>query len=244
MPAILVINPNTTTSITERVTTHVRATVAPDIELRQASGRFGANYIASEAAYAIAGHAAIDCYAQNASGIDAVLLACFGDPGLFALREIASCPVIGLAEAAMYEASLRASTFGIVTGGTRWGPMLFRLAHALGYESRLTSVRTVSRTGAAIANDPEGAFAELANECDAARQDGAGIVILGGAGLAGIAGRIAERVSVPLIDSVVAGAERAQSLVRSGVWPYDRAPLTTHAPSVGVPEHLAKLLAD
>lgn len=245
MPRLLVINPNTTDSITALVATHVRAAVAADIELRAVSGRFGARYIASETAYAIAGHAALDCYAEHGADVDAVLLACFGDPGLFALREIAACPVVGLAEASMYAAAGHAGGFSIVTGGARWRPMLERLAAGLGYATRLASVRTVSRTGAAIAADPAAAIAQLEHECDAAqRRDGAGVVILGGAGLAGIAAQLAGRVAVPLIDSVEAGARHAERLLRGEACSYSRFAPGDRTPSIGLTVNLAGRLRD
>src|SRR3972149_1668697 len=102
MPRLLVINPNTTASITELVARHVRAAVGEDFEIVTATGGFGCAYIASEACYAVAGHAALECFAEHGEECDAVLLACFGDPGLFALREVSRAPVVGLAEASMH----------------------------------------------------------------------------------------------------------------------------------------------
>jgi Asp/Glu/hydantoin racemase len=76
----------------------------------------------------------------------------------------------------------------------------------------------VAPTGAEIAADPEAALALLAGACRAAvTEHGASSVILGGAGLAGIAGRIAGRVPVPLIDSLAASVALAETLVRAGV---------------------------
>ena len=132
MPRLLVINPNTTASITDLCLRYVRTVVGDDIELIGATGRFGCAYISSEACYAVAAHAALDCYAEHGEGCDAVLLACFGDPGLFALREVSKLPVIGLAEASMQAAVERGGRFGIVTGGARWKPMLERFVAMLG----------------------------------------------------------------------------------------------------------------
>ena len=85
-----------------------------------ATGRFGARYIASRAASAVAAHAALDAYAEHGAGADAVLIGCFGDPGLDALREVAPVPVLGLADAAGAEAMRIAPRFGVVTGGAAW----------------------------------------------------------------------------------------------------------------------------
>ncbi|MBP6559644.1 MAG: Asp/Glu racemase, partial [Burkholderiaceae bacterium] len=96
--------------------------------------------------------------------------------------------------------------FAIVTGGTRWGPMLQRLAQALGHAPQLAGIHTVLPTGAQLTADPVAARALLAQACrDVVRQMGVQAVILGGAGLAGMAAAIQPQVSLPVIDSVVAG---------------------------------------
>ncbi|HSD44151.1 MAG TPA: aspartate/glutamate racemase family protein [Burkholderiales bacterium] len=213
MPRLLVINPNTTQSITELVAWHVRDAVGPGFEIVAATGSFGCAYISSEACYAIGAHAALDCLEKHGGGCDAVLLACFGDPGLFALKEASRVPVLGLAEASMIEATETTGRFSIVTGGASWKPMLERFAAQTGHADRLASVRTVAFTGGQIAADPDAALALLAEEARAAAErDGAKVVILGGAGLAGLAARIADRVPVPVLDSVLVGARRIAAL--------------------------------
>lgn len=215
MPRLLVINPNTTASITDLVVRHVRAAIGPGYDVVPATGRFGCAYITSEACYAVGAHAALDCLERHGAGCDAVLLACFGDPGLFALKEVSRVPVLGLAEASMLEATEPAGRFAIVTGGAAWKPMLERFAAQLGYADRLASVRTVALTGGEIAANPDAALAVLAREsCAAAQRDGAQAVILGGAGLAGLAARIADRVPVPVLDSVLVGARRIAALAQ------------------------------
>lgn len=222
MTAVLAINPNTSAGITALVERHLRA-AEPQIEWRMATGRFGARYITSEAASAIAAHAALEAWAQHAAGCDAVLLACFGDPGLHALRELSPAPVAGLAEASMRAAAREAARFSIVTGGAAWRPMLERLAQSLGFGTALASVRTIALTGAQAAADPDSAVAALAAECvRAKREDGAGAVILGGAGFAGLAARVAPLAGFAIIDSVLAGASAAAALARGAAWPYAR----------------------
>ena len=243
MPRILVLNPNTTASVTELVTRHARAVLGDTIECVPATARFGAHYISNEAAYAIAGHSALDGVAEFGSGCDAVLLACFGDPGLFAVREVCAMPVIGLAEAAMREASVH-GRFTIVTGGALWQPMLERLAAALGYAGKVARIRTIALTGAEIAADPEGSIAFLAAECSAAAlEDHAQAVILGGAALAGMAARIAPQVALPLIDSVHAGARVAAQLATEYARGTKSPPPHYATPTIGVSAALARLLA-
>jgi allantoin racemase len=203
---ILVINPNTSESVTTLVADLARKLVGDEAEIRAVSGRFGARYIASRAAAAIAAHAALEQLAKHVDGCDAAYLACFGDPGLFALKELSPVPVIGMAEASCHLASTLGRRFSIVTGGERWGPMLEEFVRAIGLSERLASVRTIAPTGGDIARDPDAALAGLAHQSRAcAREDGAEIVILGGAALAGLAQRIAPEVPVPVLCSVESG---------------------------------------
>ena len=218
MRKLLVINPNTSASVSALLHAHVQAASGQHVQVRTVTARFGAPYISDEASYAVAAHATLDAWAAAlASGPDgapqeppdAVLIGCFGDPGLLALRESSPVPVTGLAEAAFIEAA-RHGRFAIVTGGERWGPMLQRLAQTLGHAPLLAGIRTVAPTGAQLAADPAAARALLSQACrDAVRQLGAKTVILGGAGLAGMAAAIQPGLDAPIIDSVLAGAHWA-----------------------------------
>jgi len=239
MPRVLVLNANTTTPITDAV---VRALSVhqPDIEWRPSTARFGVAYVASEAAFATAHHAALDAYARDGEGCDAVLIACFGDPALFALRELARVPVVGLADASLAEASTY-GRYSIVTGGVAWKQMLERFARSVGRADELVSVRTVAPTGAEIAADPHRGMSLLAEACNACvREDGAQAVILGGAGLVGLAERVESDVSVPVIDSVLAGGRAVRAAL-------DAAPpggaRVAQAPSTGLSQALGELLA-
>lgn len=213
MRQLLVINPNTSASVSALLQRHVQAAAGPQVAVRTVTARFGAPYIACEASYAVAAHAALDAWAhalaQPAPAPDAVLIGCFGDPGLMALRESSPAPVTGLAEAALIAAA-RHGRYAIVTGGARWRAMLQRLAQALGQAQALAAIHTVAPTGAELAADPAAAQALLTRAChDALRQTGAQALILGGAGLAGMAAAVQEQIGVPVIDSVHAGAHWA-----------------------------------
>lgn len=210
---LLLINPNTTSSITDQVARVARAAVSPGVAIDAVTGRFGARYIASRAAAAVAGHAALDAWAEHAAAHDAVVLACFGDPGLDALRELAPVPVVGMAEASIHAACLLGRRFAIVTGGERWVAMLEEFVAARGLAGRLSGIHAVAATGAAIAADPDAALDGLAAACAEAVRTGAESVILGGAGLAGLAARIGHRVPVPLVDCAVAAVRLAETLV-------------------------------
>jgi allantoin racemase len=214
---LLFINPNTSAHLTELGARVARSVARPETEIVPATGRFGARYIASRAAAAIAGHAVLDTYAREGKGANAVIIACFGDPGLFALRELAPVPVVGMAEASCHLASTLGRKFSIVTGGHRWGPMLEEFVAAIGLATNLASVRTVESGGADIAAKPDVALEGLALECrSAVTNDGAEVVILGGLGLAGLAERVHAEVGVPVIDNVAASVRMAEAAATLG----------------------------
>jgi len=242
---LLLINPNTTSAITERIAAVAQVMVRPGTRVTAVTGRFGARYVASRASYAIAGHAALDAYAENGASADGIVLACFGDPALMALKEIAHQPVVGMAEASCLRAAALGGRFAIVTGGERWGPMLREFVASIGLADRLACVQTVAPTGADIARDPEGALRMLADACqECALDHGADSVILGGAGLAGLAVRIAGEVPVPLIDSLEASVQLAEQLAaaRPGKAHVGSFAATPAVDSVGLTPALAELL--
>ncbi len=205
---VLLLNANTTASMTGRMVALARRGAGDGVEIDGATGRFGASYISTRAAAAIAGHAALDLLASevgtaNPRGYGAVGLACFGDPGLLALKELSPIPVVGMAEASLTLAAQLGGRIGIVTGGERWVPMLRELALLLGLDGRVAALRATSLTGAQVAADPaaaEDAIAALARAC--VDEDGADAVVLGGAGLAGMAARLQPRLAVPLLCSL------------------------------------------
>ena len=209
---LLFLNPNTSAHLTELGVRVARTAARPETDIVPATASFGARYIATRAAAAIAGHAALEAFASQGAGVDVVLLACFGDPALFALREISPVPVVGMAEASCHLASTLGRKFSIVTGGHRWGPMLEEFVAAIGLSANLAAVRTVAPSGGAIAANPDAALDLLAQACvETVQRDGADVVILGGIGFAGIAERIAGKVPVPLIDNVIAAVQMAEA---------------------------------
>ncbi|MBT0571803.1 Asp/Glu racemase [Curvibacter sp. CHRR-16] len=217
MPHLLLINPNTSTTVSERLWEHTRMLYPAASQSWQVhTARLGAPYIACEASYAVAGLAVLDAWAHamQAPPPDAVLIACFGDPGLLALRQLCPVPVTGLAEAA-FEQACEMGPFAVVTGGAAWKPMLERLAYSLGMADMLHSIETVDMTGAHMLQNPSQAITQLTTVCQRiARDASVRSIIIGGAGLAGFAQRMQASVHVPLIDSVSAGLAYALGLAQ------------------------------
>jgi allantoin racemase len=222
---LLLINPNTRTSLTAELVELVRPHLADTgLALMGTTAPFGEDYIASERSNVLAAHAVLD--ALQAHVVEhgrprAVLIACFGDPGVWALRETSGLPVMGLAEAAMREA-MAIGPYGIVTGGQAWGPMLTRLARGLQLAGPrgLQAVHTVEATGGELAADPDAGAAMLGQACQQVQAEAPGLacLVLGGAALGGWVPRLQPPPGVPVIDSVEAGARwlRAQCGVQAG----------------------------
>lgn len=221
MPTLLLINPNTSVHVTELLARHAAALAPPGATLHAVTAPFGAAYIASETAAATAAQAvpaAWQAHIAQHGPPDAVLIACFGDPGVAALQAITAAPVLGLAEVAMREAdAIAAATpdgrYAVVTGGTAWGPMLEALADRLDLRQRLAGVVTVERTGAELLADPPAAESLLLGACHDALALGAPgqvrAIVIGGAALADLAPPLAPKLPVPLIDNVRAGLAAA-----------------------------------
>ena len=209
MPHLLLINPNTSADVTALLARHAQALAPPGGRCDALTAPFGASYIASEAAADVAQRAVTAAWeAYRASGgaaPDAVLVACFGDPGVAALRALTSVPVLGLAEVAM-RAAAGLGRYAVVTGGAAWGPMLERLAASLGLADGLAGVVTVERSGAQLLADPPAAQALLLAAChDALALGGVRAIVIGGAALADLAAPLAPLLPVPLIDNVRVG---------------------------------------
>jgi Asp/Glu/hydantoin racemase len=211
MRTVLLINPNTSESVTRLMAAVTAPLLGEGVELATATARIGASYIASEVAYAIAAHAVLDAWASfvaRGGRCDAVIVGCFGDPGVAALREVAGVPVIGLAEAALREAAVH-GPHAIVTGGAAWRPMLERFATAHGLAEGLAAIHVVERSGVELMGQPDGGAAEILGALAAAAVPPVRAVVIGGAALGGIAQRVASGVPVAVIDSVQAGARAA-----------------------------------
>lgn len=243
---LLLLNGNTDPAITALLAARAAEALPrlglPDADIVPATAPFGARYIATRAAVAVAGHAVLAALAEhvgpdNPAGYDAAVIACFGEPGIEAARELLPIPVVGMAEASIAAALAVAPRIALLTGGAAWIPMLrdFALVRGLGPDRVL--VRGVAPTGDMIARDPDGALALLAEAAGETVREGAGAVVLGGAGLAGLAPRLAPRVAVPVLDSLDCALAAA---LRPGVPPPARA---AQAPQAGLSPALARLMA-
>jgi allantoin racemase len=218
-PRLLILNPNTSASVT-RTLRGIALKLAHGPEVRTRTARLGAAYISDEVSFAIAGHALLDAYAADCAEHGdapptAVLIACFGDPGLEALRQLCPVPVLGLAQASMQVAHLQGQ-FAVMTGGAPWVPMLARLVSQLGFADRCIAIEAVEKTGAQLAADPQAAVQELSELCLSLLRDQPGLktLLLGGAALGGMATEVEQRLraqgaQLRILDSVAVALKAA-----------------------------------
>src|SRR4051812_47582906 len=114
---LLVVNANTSESVTEAVAAEARRVAAPGTEILPVTGAFGARVITTRAENAVAEHALLDALARHQGAFDAVLIAVSYDTGLRAARELMPVPVVGMTEAALFAAAMLGGRFGLVTFG-------------------------------------------------------------------------------------------------------------------------------
>jgi allantoin racemase len=213
-PRILLLNPNTSGGMTERMLAAGRAVATVGTTLVPVTAQRGVPYIASRAEAQIGGAVALELLAEHHGAMDAAIVAAFGDPGLFAARELFDRPVVGVAEAAMLTACMLAQRFALVSFATALGPWYAECVAAHGLTGRCAGIRLLDspfRDVDAVQEEKEQLLVELARA--AVREDGADAVILAGAPLAGLAERVAERIPVPVIDPVAAAVKQAEALV-------------------------------
>lgn len=211
---ILLLNPNTSHGLTDRMALAAREVAAMGTEIVTATAPRGVPYIATRAEAVIGGAVALEMLAEQHQDVDAAVIAAFGDPGLGGARELFSIPVIGLAEAGMLTACMLGRSFAIVTFAQALEPWYRECVEWHGLVSRCAGIRALDgsfRSIQDVQEEKEALLVELANR--AVREDGADVVVLAGAPLAGLAGKVRERIPVPVIDCVAAAIKQLEALV-------------------------------
>ncbi|MSP48011.1 MAG: aspartate/glutamate racemase family protein [Alphaproteobacteria bacterium] len=216
---ILVVNPNTTASMTATIDYAARSVAAAGTEIVTLNPDKGPVSIESQydSAYCVPGLLEL-IRAGEASGFDGYVIACFRDPGLEAAREIASGPVVGIAEAAMHAASLVASGFTIISTLPRSIPVQYALARKYGFERHLKKVRAAGVPVLELEDPRSGAADKVKAEVEKAiAEDGAEAILLGCAGMVELARRLTEETGVPVLDGVTAAVKMVEALAGLGL---------------------------
>jgi allantoin racemase len=212
---LCVINPNTSAGMTAKIGHAARTVAAAGTQILAVNPSFGAASIEDhhDDVWAAAG-VLEQVGAGQAEGADAYVIACFGDPGLHAARELARGPVIGIAEAAFHMATLLATHFSVVTTLTRTCVIAEHLLLQYGFERRCRGVHGTDIAVLELDDPASDAFARiLACARDALLKDRSSAIVLGCAGMADLCDALQQRLGVPVIDGVAAAVKLAESLV-------------------------------
>jgi allantoin racemase len=242
---ILLLNPNTTGAVTDLLYSAGAKVASQGTELVAVTAARGVPYLATRAEAQIGGAIALEMLAAADADVDAAIIAAFGDPGLFGARELFSFPVVGLAEAAMLTACMVGQRFSIVTFSPTLAPWYWECLAMHGLEGRCAGIRALGESFKSISGvqaEKEDALVRLANL--AVDEDGADVVILSGAPLAGLADKIKDRIPVPAIDPIAAAVRQAETLavlkLRKAVAGSFRRP--DPKPTTGLAESLAAVI--
>lgn len=216
---IKVINPNTTLSMTAKIGEAARAVAAAGTEIVTVSPQMGPVSIEGFYDDAFAAIGVIDEVRKGEEeGFDGYVIACFGDPGLHAARELAKGPVVGIAEAAMHAASLIGTGFSVVSTLDRSRAHLEHLVHAYGMTHRCRSIRTTDMAVLDLEEEGSNARAVVVEECrKAIEEDKADCVLLGCGGMSDLMAHVSREIGAPAIDGVSAGVKLVEGLVTLGL---------------------------
>jgi allantoin racemase len=211
---ILVVNPNTTASMTEKIGAAARRVASIGTEIVAVNPASGPASIEGfyDEAMSLAGMLAV---IRNTPGYDAVVIACFDDTGLDAARCLTDKPVIGIGEAAYHMASMIANKFSVVTTLARSVPALEHNLHRYGLMARCACVRSSEVAVLELEHPGSDACNRISAEIGrAVAEDRAEAIVLGCAGMADLAETLAKEHGLPVLDGVTCAIGLAEAMVK------------------------------
>ena len=214
---LLVVNPNTTRSMTDKIGAAARAAAASGTEIIAVNPDSGPPSIEGyyDEVFAIPG---LIEEMRNAGPVDATIIACFDDTGLDAARSFSPTPVIGIGEAAFHMAALIAGKFSAVTTLARSIPAIEHNLVRYGLASRCARVRAADVAVLELEIPGSAARGRISREIDRGiDEDSAEAIVLGCAGMADLAAELTREHGLPVIDGVAAAVKLAESLVSLGL---------------------------
>jgi len=216
---LLLVNPNTTASMTEKAGEAARLVAASGTEIIAVNPEYGPVSIEGyyDEVFSIPGLLE-EVRKGEDSGCQGTVIACFDDTGLDAARCLASGPVVGICEASMHIASLLANGFSIVTTLKRSIPALEELAVKYGMSQQCHRVRAAEVPVLELENpDSEATKLIRAEIQKALDEDRSEAIVLGCAGMVDLAAKLSKEFGVPVIDGVSAAVKLVESLVSLGL---------------------------
>jgi allantoin racemase len=215
---LLVVNPNTTASMTETIRQAAVSVAAPGTSIHAVTSAMGPASIEGyyDEAFAVPGLLQAVA-AGEAEGADAAVIGCFDDTGLDAARAMAAIPVVGLCEAALATTAFIAHRITVVTTMERSRTPIELLVARYGMAGRVR-VRAADIPVLSLADAASGALEKLRREIGlAVREDRAEAIVLGCAGMADLTAALAQEFSRPVVDGVAAAVKQAEALVSLGL---------------------------
>ncbi|MDB5733150.1 MAG: Asp/Glu/hydantoin racemase [Variovorax sp.] len=211
---ILLINPNISQSVSDLIGAEARRAASAATRIEVVTAPLGVAYIETRFEALIGAYAAANLAAEHEANFDALVIAAFGDPGIAGIREAVDVPVVGLTEAALMSACLLGGRFSIIAISRRITAWYRECVQVNGLIDRLASIRCLDqplRDIGAIQGDHETRLRELCLR--AVEEDGADVIVLAGAPLAGLARSIRKDIPVPLVDGVSSAVRHAETLI-------------------------------
>ncbi len=211
---ILCINPNSSSEVTEGIEKICKNYALPNTEIEVKFIKEAPRGIESYLDAAISERYLLEKFKKWKEQYDGFIVACHSDIGVDLLRELTDKPVIGIGEASMLFALPLGYKFSILSLKRKKIPQKEDLVRKYGLENRCASIRI---TGLGVVdNDKEKREKLIKQGIKAVKEDGAEVLILGCAGMAGLDKEIEKIVGVPTIDGVVSALLIIESLIRYG----------------------------
>ena len=215
---IMVVNPNTTSPMTDKMVTAARRVAATGTHIVGGTATNGAESVESNVDEVWGALGVLEqVRAGEDQGVDGYVIACFGDTGLAAAKETALGPAVGMTEAALATAALIAARFSIVTLPPRTREQSHRVLRSVGLAGRCT-VRTIDVQVAELAGEPAPILEAMRLEAGLAIvEDCAEAIVLGCAGLADLVTPLQDALGVPVVDGVAAAVKMVEALLAQGL---------------------------
>ncbi|MFT6903487.1 MAG: allantoin racemase [Oleiphilaceae bacterium] len=214
---LLILNPNISGSVSELIEKEALRSISAGTQISMLTATLGVSYIETRAESILAAYAALNDLATHFPGHDAAIIAAFGDPGLQAAREILPIPVVGLTESSLMTAAMLGGKIGIIAISRRIKAWYEETIASYGMSERLCGIRCLDKPFSDIGNIQSSNEDQLVSLCQQAiNEDGADVLILAGAPLAGLARGVADRIPVPIVDGVSCAVHQAELLARLG----------------------------
>lgn len=215
---LLVVNVNTTDSMTKSIGEQAARVAAPGTEIVPLTPAFGAESVEGNYESHLAAVAVMETVRAYSEPFDAVIQAGYGEHGREGLQELLDVPVVDITEAAASTAQFLGRSYSVVTTLDRAVPLIEDRLALAGLSARCASVRAGGMAVLDLERDPGAAVEAIAEQAaQAVEQDRAEVICLGCGGMSGLSERVVERTGVPVVDGVAAAVTIAESLVRLGL---------------------------